>query len=102
MSHGMFDPKTNPCGYKQLSGCSYLVYPANDGRAYPSIREKYMSEAICDYRALKLLESKKGREYVCSFCDQFFGERVSVTTIPSSYEQMLKFHDAVYDEIINA
>ncbi|MBQ7820739.1 MAG: DUF4091 domain-containing protein, partial [Clostridia bacterium] len=102
MSRGMFDPKTNACGYKQMPGCSYLAYPANDGSTYPSLREKYMCEAICDYRALKLLESLKGREYVTELIDRYFGERVSVTTIPENEEQILSLKNMLYDEISKA
>ncbi|MBO7148986.1 MAG: DUF4091 domain-containing protein [Clostridia bacterium] len=100
MSIGMYDPKTNPCGYKQVPGAAYLAYPANNGDTYPSVREKSMAEAICDNSALMLLEKKRGRKYVEELCDKFFGERVSVTTMPKSEDEMLAFKELIYDELL--
>lgn len=85
LSAGVFDPKSNPCGYKQLPGCSYLAYPLmgqGDCHVAPSIREKHMTEAFDDLRALKLLESYIGREAVLALCEKHLGEPVEYTTIP--------------------
>ncbi len=82
LSEGFFDPKSNPCGYKQLPGCSYLAYPVKSG-AVPSLREEYMREALDDFRALKLLERFVGREKVLTFCEKWLGESINSTTIPN-------------------
>lgn len=102
MSVGLFDPALDPCGYKQMPGCSYLVYPARDGRACPSLREKYMSEAMTDHRKLTLLGNLTSRDSVCKLCDDYFGERVTVTTIPSSVCEMTDFAELLHDEILRA
>ncbi len=99
LSHGLSDPKVDPCCFKQKPGASYLVYPGEHREVYPSLREKLMCEAICDYRALMLLESLAGRESTEKLCDTFFGERMTDTTIPNSCEQMLSFREAINEEI---
>jgi hypothetical protein len=58
-----------------------------------------MCEAMCDLRALKLLESYIGYERVMALCEEFFGENISVTTIPESAEKMLAFREKVNEEI---
>lgn len=84
LSTGIFDPKSNPCGYKQLPGCSYLAYPlmGHDYSVAPSLREKLMAEAFDDLRALKLLESKIGRKRVLEICEEALGGPIDYTTIP--------------------
>jgi hypothetical protein len=82
MSHGLFDPFSDPCAYKQMPGSTYLVYPGRDGRAIPSIREKLMAEAFCDLGALQLLEKKIGRDAVLALCRDVLGADVTPTTIP--------------------
>ncbi len=81
MSEGYFDPKVNPCGYKQLPGCSYLAYPERDG-AVPSLREVYMREAFDDLRALNLYESLTSREETERLLSETLGQ-VDVHTIPN-------------------
>lgn len=81
MSEGLFDPKSNPCGYKQLPGCAFLVYPVRN-TAVPSLREKHMCEAFDDLRAVKLLESLIGREAALDFCEKRLGEKINSTLIP--------------------
>lgn len=73
MSQGLFSPLVNPCGYKQMPGPSYLVYPAMDGGVLPSIREKQMRAAFCDLRALWLAEERYGREAVLAFTERWLG-----------------------------
>lgn len=81
MSEGFFDPKSNPCGYKQLPGSSYLAYPMRS-TVVPSMREKHMCEAFDDLRAVKLLESLIGREATLDFCEERLGEKINSTLIP--------------------
>ncbi len=80
MSEGWFDPRVNPCGYKQLPGCSYLAYPEKDG-ATPSFREKLMCEGYDDIRALRLYESLTSREEALALLTRELGE-VTATFIP--------------------
>lgn len=62
LSKGVINPFENPCNYNASPGTSFVVYPAANGKAIPSIRMKVMLEAINDYRALKTLERLIGRE----------------------------------------
>lgn len=49
--------------------------------AYPSIREKLMCEAMDDLRALKLLESRIGREKTLALCEEKL-DTINVFTVP--------------------
>ena len=53
---------TDAGGFFQ-SGDSFVVYPASDG-VWDSLRLEVFSDGIEDYRALKTLEKKRGREFV--------------------------------------
>jgi len=98
MSNGLVDPKVNPCGYKNMPGASYIVYPGINC-VHSSLREKYMLEAITDYRALKLLETYIGYEEVIKLCEAYFGEPISFTTIPRNEKQMMGFRELINSEI---
>ena len=98
MSRGIFDPKADPCGYKQYPGASYIVYPGM-GCALPSLRGKYMSVAINDLRLLKALEEKIGYEKVMDICEEYFGEKISKFTIPDSMEKMLGFRELIKEKL---
>lgn len=73
LSHGIFNPATNPCGYNKLAGTSYLVYPGLNRQAIPSLRMKVLYEGFNDYRALTVLESLIGREAVLAFIKETLG-----------------------------
>ena len=63
LSKGVIDPfKVSDAGGKFPSGDSYIVYPAEDGTAYHSIRLKVFYDALQDMAALKTLEKLAGRE----------------------------------------
>lgn len=98
MSRGLIDPKTNPCGYKQMPGASFIVYPGLD-EVFPSLREKYMAEAMNDFKALKLLENYIGYDEVIKLCEKYFGEKINAATIPESEEQMIMFREMINKEI---
>ena len=62
LSKGVIDPfKVSDAGGKFPSGDSYVVYPAEDGSAYHSIRLKVFYDALQDMAALKTLEKLAGR-----------------------------------------
>ena len=62
LSKGLIDPFTDSdAGGKFPSGDSYVVYPAEDGTAYHSIRLKVFYDALQDMAALKTLEKLAGR-----------------------------------------
>lgn len=84
LSMGFADPRTFTGGYKLFPGIAYLAYPINQrghSAVTPSIREKLMCEAMDDLRALKLLESRIGREATITLCETIVGE-ITPFTIP--------------------
>ena len=84
LSYGICDPKSAPGAYKMFPGIANLCYPVTfRGKhgAIPSVREELMREAMDDLRALKLLESKIGREATLAICESRLGE-ISIATMP--------------------
>lgn len=64
-SYKLIDPfRVTHADYGFPSGDAYLVYPGDDGYPLGSIRSEVQYEAFTDLRALGLLESLAGREYV--------------------------------------
>ena len=98
MTTGLCNPATDACFYKQLPGAAYLAYPGND-TVYPSLREKYMLEAINDHRALCLLEEYIGYDGVTELCNEFFGQEISVNTMPENGKRMIEFREMINSEI---
>ena len=100
LSAGTTDPRSNPGGYKQMPGVTFLAYPIPGGAKHhvvPSIREKMMAEAFDDLRALKLLEMYIGRDAVLALCEEKLGE-VSWQTIPEE-EALRELREAVNAKI---
>ncbi len=100
LSHGLFDPAKNPCGYEMQSGTSYLVYPETDGTCIPSIREKLMMEALCDLRALLYLEEKLDGDAVKKLCDDWFGG-VTMTMSREQTNSIVAFRQKI-NELVEA
>lgn len=97
LSNGLFNPTANPCGYGQLAGTSYIVYPDTRGKAVPSLRMKVLYEGINDYRALQKLESLIGRSAVLEFVKQTIGE-VNYKFCPTN-SQLFEFRQKLNDKI---
>ncbi len=63
LSKSLVDPfEVSDAGGKFPSGDSYVVYPAEDGTAYHSIRLKVFYDALQDMAALKTLSRLVGKE----------------------------------------
>jgi hypothetical protein len=99
MSLGLFDPAIEPCFYKNIPGVTYLVYPGGADDLMPSLREKQMCEAMNDYRALRLLESRIGHAAVLRFCEEVLGKEIDYVTVPDSVERMLVLRERINLEI---
>lgn len=95
MSKGVFNPLIDAKG----TGAQYLVYPSSDKTPLGSMREKYMCEAMNDYRALKLLESFIGYDSVMELCEEYFGQKVDKDMIPASGEIMIGFREMINAKI---
>ena len=97
LSHGVFNPMINPCGYNQLAGASYIVYPDTNGKAIPSLRMKVFYEAVNDYRALQTLERLIGRRQVVDFINATAG-KVDYKYSPSN-EELFELRQKINNEI---
>lgn len=97
LSNGLFNPVSNPCGYNQLAGTSYVVYPGMRGTAISSLRMKVFYEGINDYRALQKLEALIGRSAVLEFVKQTIGE-VNYKFCPAN-SQLFEFRQKLNDKI---
>ena len=102
LSFGFANPAVSPNAYKMFPGITQLAYPVlgkGKNTVFPSIREKLMGEAIDDLRALKLLESKIGREATLKLCEDRLGE-ITATNIPSG-EALRLLREEVNEMIAN-
>lgn len=98
LSHGLFNPAVNPCGYNHLAGTSFIVYPDVDGKAIPSIRMKVFYEGINDYRALQKLEELIGRKEVLRFIEGTVGKVTYKFCL--SNRKLFEFRQKLNEEII--
>ena len=71
------------------SGDSFVVYPAQDGSACESLRLKVLYDAFQDMTALRLLESKIGREKVIEFIDKDLFKPLTFMEYPHETEWLL-------------
>lgn len=78
------------------AGDSFVVYPAKDGTAIPSIRLKAFFGGIQDYTALQALENKIGREKVL----ELIGD-ITFTTYPHSPKYILELREKVNSMLVN-
>lgn len=81
------------------AGDAFVVYPAPDGTARESIRYMVMRQAMCDLRALELLESMVGREKVVSMIHEGVDGEFTLMKYPRSNEYLLNLRAAVSAEI---
>lgn len=81
------------------SGDPFLVYPAPDGTAYESIRGAVLQKALCDLRALELLEARRGRAWVMQLLDTLAGEPLSFSRYPRSADFFDRLREAMAQEL---
>ena len=78
------------------SGDAFVVYPGNDGKPVPSLRELVFNEGLQDMRALQLLESLTSREEALAFIEEQCGGRtLTLTDYPHEAEWILRFREAL-------
>lgn len=98
-SHGIFDPKTEPCCFGGRNpGCSFIVYPATNGTCIPSIRQKVFYEGINDMRALYLLERYIGRKATLQFVTAYYAP-IDFSVGAESAEKLHTFRNALNQKI---
>ena len=82
------------------SGDPFVVYPGDDYQPVASLRFEIMREVMQDIRALRLLESKIGREQTLSLLEDA-GE-ITFNTYPTSAKWLLDKREQINQLIINA
>lgn len=91
----VIQPYIDTTGELQVpAGDSFVVYPACDGTALPSIRLMVFREALEDLAAMKLCAELYGHAEVTKAIEQVFGE-VRFDRCPTTAEQMLAVRSAV-------
>ncbi len=90
------DPyKITDAGGSFPSGDSFFVYPEEKGNAYCSLRLKVFYDGFEDMLALKLLESKIGREKVLEFIDKDLFKPLTFMEYPHENDWLLGFREKV-------
>lgn len=94
--------KVNPfletdSGGKFPAGDAFSVYPGPDG-PIPAIALFVFYEAICDLRAMKLLESLIGHTETVGIIERIFGE-ISFSKCAHSADTILNCRKAINEEI---
>lgn len=94
------DPyKVTDAGGAFPSGDSFVVYPAENGEAYESLRLKVLNDGFEDLRALRLLESKIGREKVLEFIEKDLFKPLTFMEYPHENEWLLEMREKINQKI---
>ncbi len=97
------DPfKVTAAGGAFPSGDSFVVYPGEDRKPLNSLRHKVFLDAMQDMRALTLLESIKGRDFVMKLIEKDLDTPLSFTSYPHQYTWLLALRERVNEELNNA
>ncbi len=83
------------------SGDSFVVYPAKDGTALPSLRLKVFHGALQDMRALQLLESLVGREKALAVLEEGLETPLTFREYPHSADWLLETRNRINEAIKN-
>jgi len=90
------DPyKVTDAGGGFPSGDSFMVYPAKNGEALPSLRLKVLYEGFADMAALRLLESKIGRDRVIEFIDKDLFKPLTFMEYPHENDWLLEIREKI-------
>lgn len=77
------------------SGDSFVVYPGESGEAFESLRLKVFYDGFQDIMALRLLESKIGREKVLEFIDKDLFKPLTFMEYPHETEWLLETRERI-------
>ena len=83
------------------AGDAFQVYPGADGEPVESLRMMYAAEAMYDLRALRLLESLKGRDYALSVLEAGIAP-ITFTQFPRDADWLLNVRERINAEIESA
>lgn len=77
-------------GGKFPAGDSFVLYPADDGTAYASLRFKVFHDAVQDFEALRLLEKKIGRQETLKVLENGLDKPLSNKHYPHSEKWLIE------------
>ena len=86
-------------GYAFPSGDPFLVYPDEDGSPGESIRIMVFHEALQDLRALELLETLAGRDFVLGLIEEGAEKPITFDEYPKADGYILELREKVNREI---
>ncbi len=86
-------------GEAYSAGDPFVTYPAPDGTAYISLRLKVFYDAFQDNMAMKLLESKIGKDKVVAIIEEGLNDKISFSVYPHEDEWMLSARERINAEI---
>ena len=93
------DPfKENDAGSAFSAGDSFIVYPGENLKPMPSLRQFVFYEGLCDYRALKTVEKLYSREYALNLIKQIMGE-IDFNNYPLDNSVLLRLRQELYNTI---
>ncbi len=97
------DPyKVTDAGKAFPSGDAFVVYPGKDGQPLNSLRHEIFYDAFQDLRALRLLESLKGRDFVLNLIEEGLDVPLSFTCYPHEQEWLLNLRKKINYNIKNS
>ena len=100
-SKGLIDPyKVTDAGGAFYSGDSFVVYPAKDGTPYNSLRLNVFYDAFQDMLALKLLESKIGREKTLAVLEDGLDKPITFSEYPRGDKWILEMRERINKKIM--
>jgi len=90
------NPYLNGCGDDWVvSGDTCIVYPAQNGTAYDSIRLPVFFDALQDMRAMKLCEKYYSKEEIIAGIEKIFGGELRFDTCTEDSSTMLAIREYV-------
>lgn len=102
-SKGLIDPyKVTDAGGGFSSGDSFIVYPHKDGMPLDSLRLHVFYDAIQDMLALKLLETKIGREKTLQILEENCTSPITFSEYPHEESWLLQTRESINQAIQNA
>ena len=100
LSKSLIDPYiVSDAGGKFPSGDSYVVYPAKDGSAYPSLRLKVFYDALQDMAALNTLQKLTNKEECLRIIEEDGKHSITFSNYPHSNEWLLKTREEINAKI---
>ena len=98
LSLSQIDPfKVPDANARFPAGDSFIVYPGKDGEPLSSIRSETYFDSLQDYALLKMLEDKKGRDYVLDLLSKF--SILSYENYPHEDLLCYKLHEELVREL---